>query len=102
MSLVMAIANQNGIVVSADKRLTCKTIDSNTGFAAKTQFFDTEQKMFVTKSGHIIAHTGESVLSDGRLIEDAIKTTVQKTNNLNLCVRDELLYVKMSFLLLLD
>lgn len=94
MSLVMVIANQNGIVVSADKRLTCKTIDSNTGLAAKTQFFDTEQKMFVTKSGHVIAHTGESVLSDGRLIEDAIKTTVQKTNNLNLCVRDELLYVK--------
>ena len=38
--------------------------------------------------------TQESVLSDGRLIEDAIKATVQKTNNLNLCVRDELLYIK--------
>nr|DAO18519.1 MAG TPA: Proteasome subunit alpha type-2 [Caudoviricetes sp.] len=94
MSLVMAIANKNGIVISADKRLTCKTIDSNTGLIVKTQFFDTEQKMFVTKSGHVIAHTGESVLSDGRFIEDAIKITIQKTNNLNLCVRDELLYIK--------
>lgn len=90
----MAIANKNGIVVSADKRLTYKTIDLNTGLVTKIQFFDTEQKMFITKAGHVVAYTGESVLSDGRFIEDAIKMTVQKTNNLNLCVRDELLYIK--------
>ena len=34
------------------------------------------------------------MLSDGRFIEDAIKDIAQKTNSLNLCVRDELLYIK--------
>lgn len=61
----MAIANKNGIVVSADKRLTYKTTDLNTGLVTKIQFFDTEQKMFITKAGHVVAYTGESVLSDG-------------------------------------
>lgn len=94
MSLVMVIVCTDGIVVSADKRLTCKTIDLNTELVTKTQFFDTGLKIFITKTGHVIAHTGESVLSDGRFIEDAIKDTAQKTNSLNLCVRDELLYIK--------
>lgn len=94
MSLVMAIVCADGIVVSADKRLTCKTIDLNTELVTKTRFFDTGLKIFITKTGHVIAHTGESVLSDGRFIEDAIKDTAQKTNSLNLCVRDELLYIK--------
>ena len=34
------------------------------------------------------------MLSDGRFIEDAIKDIAQKINSLNLCVRDELLYIK--------
>lgn len=94
MSLVMAISNCNGIVISADKRLTCRTIDPNTGFATSVKYFDTEQKVFTTKSGHAIAFTGESMLSNGKFTAEAIKEVIQNIEDHNLSVYDELVFIR--------
>lgn len=98
MSLVMAISNCNGIVISADKRLTCRTIDPNTGLATSVKYFDTEQKVFTTKSGHAIAFTGESMLSNGQFTSEAIKEVIENTGDHNLSVYDELTFIKEKLL----
>lgn len=94
MSLVMAIANRNGIVISADKRLTCRSVDPNTGLVKAIKYFDTEQKVFPTKSKHAIAFTGESMLSNGQFTSEAIKEAIRKIENKNLNVYDELYFIK--------
>lgn len=98
MSLVMAISNRNGIVISADKRLTCRTIDPNTGLATSVKYFDTEQKVFTTKSGHAIAFTGESMLSNGQFTSEAIEEVIENTGDHNLSVYDELTFIKEKLL----
>lgn len=98
MSLVMAISNRNGIVISADKRLTCRTINPNTGLATSVKYFDTEQKVFTTKSGHAIAFTGESMLSNGQFTSEAIEEVIENTGDYNLSVYDELAFIKEKLL----
>lgn len=89
MSLAMVLANQYGIVMSADKRMTLapKTSDGQTFLYPSLNH---QQKLFMTKSGHGIAFTGTLTLDDGTATAVVIKNAIAKYNSPRTSVLDEL------------
>lgn len=89
MSLAMVLANQYGIVMSADKRMTLapKTSDGQTLLYPSLNY---QQKLFMTKSGHGIAFTGTLTLDDGTATAVVIKNAIAKYNNSRTSVLDEI------------
>lgn len=89
MSLAMVLANQYGIVMSADKRMTLapKTSDGQTFLYPSLNH---QQKLFMTKSGHGIAFTGTLTLDDGTATAVVIRNAIAKYNSPRTSVLDEL------------
>lgn len=89
MSLAMVLANQYGIVMSADKRMTLapKTSDGQTFLYPSLNH---QQKLFMTKSGHGIAFTGTLILDDGTATAVVIKNAIAKYNSPRTSVLDEI------------
>ncbi len=95
MSLVMAIANKEGIVVSADRRLT------------KTRFYKDHEnivthknhyrKLFVTNRGHAIASTGTAIFQDGTSAKDIICKAIKTLNSKPLSIDKEFRFLKREF-----
>lgn len=73
MSLVMAIANKEGIVVSADWRLIRHRTDNP--FIAMPS--DHSQKAYITKTNHVVAFTGDARLDTGEFLNDVILHTLK-------------------------
>lgn len=94
MSLAMVLANQYGIVMSADKRMTLtpKTSDGQTFLYPSLNH---QQKLFMTKSGHGIAFTGTLTLDDGTATAVVIKDAIARYSNPRTSVLDELKNLKM-------
>lgn len=92
MSLVMAIANQNGIVVSADRRLT------ETHFYKNHENIVTHKnhyrKLFVTNRGHAIASTGTAIFQDGTSVKDIICKAIEMLNQKPLSIDEEFRFLK--------
>lgn len=92
MSLVMAIANQNGIVVSADRRLT------ETHFYKDHENIVTHKnhyrKLFVTNRGHAIASTGTAIFQDGTSVKDIICKAIETLNSKPLSIDEEFRFLK--------
>ena len=65
MSLAITLANQYGIVMSADRRLTTTVTDEKTKENESFILTEHEQKIFLTNSGHGITYTGASSLENG-------------------------------------
>lgn len=76
MSLVMAIANKEGIVVSADWRLI-RHITDNPFIAMPS---DHSQKAYITKTNHVVAFTGDARLDTGEFLNDVILHTLKITS----------------------
>lgn len=92
MSLVMAIANQNGIVVSADRRLT------ETHFYKNHENIVTHKnhyrKLFVTNRGHAIASTGTAIFQDSTSVKDIICKAIEMLNQKPLSIDKEFRFLK--------
>lgn len=92
MSLVMALANKEGIVVSADRRLT------ETHFYKDHENIVTHKnhcrKLFVTNRGHAIASTGTAVFRDGTSVKDIICKAIETLNSKPLSIDKEFRFLK--------
>ena len=86
MSLVMAIANKEGIVVSADWRLIRHRIDNP--FIAMPS--DHSQKAYITNTNHVIAFTGDARLDTGEFLNDVILHTLKITSAQKMPIQEEL------------
>lgn len=95
MSLAIALANQYGIVLSADRRLTTTLIGSQEGETKSFVLTDHEQKIFLTKAGHGITYTGSSSLENGDRTSCLIRRTIAQLDE-NLSIKDELLTIKQK------
>lgn len=94
MSLILAMSNSKGIVVTGDNRteFKYKKIDPNEpDFACHTDF---EQKIYMTKKGHVIAFAGNAILDDKTKSSDAIYELIKRINHSKLSIRQELEFVK--------
>lgn len=86
MSLVMAIANKNGIVVSGDWRLTRHRIDN----PSITMPSDHSQKAYITNTNHVVAFTGDARLDTGEFLNDVILHTLKITSAQKMPIQEEL------------
>lgn len=89
MSLVMAISNCNGIVISADRRVTRDPVDGNSSLLLT----DNERKLFVTKSGHAIATVGSGVLKNMKSSSCLIKEVIDEMPS-GMLIGDELITIR--------
>ena len=87
MSLVMAIANKEGIVITADRRLTETHFykDHESIITNKNHY----RKLFVTNRGHAIASTGTAIFQDGMSVKDIICKAIDVFNSESLPIDKE-------------
>ena len=78
MSLVMAIANSNGIAISGDRRASTSWYDPDTNKITYTHHSDRTQKVFRTDSNHGIAFCGFAKLDNGETASDVICDVIQQ------------------------
>lgn len=101
MSLVLALANQYGVVMSADRRTTTKTFNRDDELT-EIDFSDYTRKIFITKLNHGIAKTGTELLKNNTpatiVIQDAIRNMPDDITD----VVDELNYIKSKLQPLLE
>ena len=101
MSLVLALANQYGVVMSADRRTTTKTFNRDDELT-EIDFSDYTKKIFITKLNHGIAKTGTELLKNNTpatiVIQDAIRNMPDDITD----VVDELNYIKSKLQPLLE
>ena len=93
MSLAITLANQYGIVMSADRRITTTVTRSETNETESFVLTEHEQKLFLTKAGHGISYTGASSLAGGRRTACIIRKTLAQLEEC-LSLEDEILSVK--------
>ncbi len=93
MSLAMVLANQHGIVMSADKRLTLTVTNIKNNESDSFVATDNEQKIFVTKTGHGIAYVGNSVLKDNACTSEVILETIRNMPSTHTALKEEIRYV---------
>ena len=93
MSLAITLANQYGIVMSADRRITTAVTRSETNETESFVLTEHEQKLFLTKAGHGISYTGASSLAGGRRTACIIRKTLAQLEEC-LSLEDEILSVK--------
>lgn len=86
MSLVMAIANKEGIVVSADWRLILHRADNP--FIAMPS--DRSQKAYITNTNHVVTFTGDARLDTGEFLNDVILHTLKITSAQKMPIQEEL------------
>ena len=86
MSLVMAIANKQGIVVSADWRLILHRADNP--FIAMPS--DHSQKAYITNTNHVVTFTGDARLDTGEFLNDVILHTLKITSAQKMPIQEEL------------
>lgn len=98
MSLIMALANLNGIVISGDRRASTSWYDSKTHDITYEHFSDRTQKVFRTDSNHGIAFCGHAKLDNGETASDVICNAIQQFNNDNFTVTQEF-YILFKVLL---
>lgn len=96
MSLVMAIANQNGIVVSADRRLTETHFYKDHGSIVTHK--NHYRKLFVTNRGHAIASTGTAIFQDGTSVKDIICKAIDVFNSEPLSIDKEFQRLKRALI----
>lgn len=94
MSLVMALANSNGIVISADRRAIKTWKDNDTGDVLYSSYLDNAQKAFITENDHVIGFAGAGEIYEQVSMEDFIYQIVQELNKLNLPIFKEAEYIK--------
>ena len=82
----MAIANKEGIVVSADWRLIRHRIDNP--FIAMPS--DHSQKAYITNTNHVIAFAGDARLDTGEFLNDVILHTLKITSAQKMPIQEEL------------
>lgn len=82
----MAIANKEGIVVSADWRLIRHRIDNP--FIAMPS--DHSQKAYITNTNHVIAFTGDARPDTGEFLNDVILHTLKITSSQKMPLQEEL------------
>lgn len=96
MSLVMAIANKEGIVITADRRLT------ETHFYKDHESIVTHKnhyrKLFVTNRGHAIASTGTAIFQDGTPVKDIICKAIDIFNSESLSIDKEFRRLKRALI----
>lgn len=90
MSLALILANSNGIVMSADHRMT---FSAPCDIKASTAQYDNEQKLFLTKNNHGIAYTGDLGFADCNSVSSIIKYELSNIDNNISSVKDELIYI---------
>lgn len=90
MSLALILANSNGIVMSADHRIT---FPAPCDVKASTAQYNNEQKLFLTKNSHGIACTGDLGFADGNSVSAIIKYELANMDNFISSVKDELIYI---------
>lgn len=93
MSLAITLANQYGIVMSADRRLTTTVTRSKTGEMESFVLTEHEQKLFLTRAGHGISYTGASSLEEGKSTSCIIRKTLAQLDE-TLSLKDEILSIK--------
>lgn len=94
MSLVMAIANKNGIVVSGDRRLTIqKTYHGETEFT-NTYYNDRTQKIYISERGHVFGIAGCAISIDGRYIPDILPNIIRELDKESLTLKEELVIIQ--------
>lgn len=91
MSLTLTLSNPNGIVMSADRRITNMV---KCDIKSATSRYDSSQKLFLTKSGHGISYTGSMKLDDGMSVSAIIKYALDTLDSTSMSVKDELIYIK--------
>jgi hypothetical protein len=92
MSLVMAIANKNGIVVSGDWRLTVQYPSIP---ELDNRYPDTMQKIYKTKKGHVFGMAGAAYLADGTETGEALYNLVLELNKMKrMTIKDELIFIR--------
>lgn len=90
MSLALVLANSNGIVMSADRRIT---IPAPCDVKASTAQYDSQQKLFLTKNNHGIVCTGDLGFNDGNSVSAIIKYELENMDNSISSIKDELTYI---------
>lgn len=98
MSLIMALANRNGIAISGDRRASTSWYDPNTNKITYTYHSDRTQKVFRTDSNHGIAFCGYAKLDNGENASDVIYDVIQQFNRDNFTVTQEF-YILFKVLL---
>lgn len=93
MSLVMALSNSNGIVISADRRVTRDPSDGKSSLLLT----DNERKLFITKSGHAIANVGSLVLKNSKSSSSLILDIIEQLEP-TLTLSQELIIIKNKLL----
>lgn len=101
MSLVMAIANKNGIVVSGDRRAMRYWLVPETKEPIFVGAYDTYQKIYRTKSNHCIGVCGCGTLNNGKNTGDCIKQVTNIFDD-NFTVTQEAYVIVKSFAQFLD
>lgn len=82
----MAIANKEGIVVSADWRLILHRADNP--FIAMPS--DHSQKAYITNTNHVVTFTGDARLDTGEFLNDVILHTLKITSAQKMPIQEEL------------
>ena len=77
MSLVMAIANQNGIVVSGDWRAMKYWLQPDGGDPIFVRSIDRFQKIYRTKSNHCIGFCGHTKLDNGKELGEILQKIIE-------------------------
>ena len=98
MSLIMALANRNGIAISGDRRASTSWYDPNINKVTYTHHSDRTQKVFRTDSNHGIAFCGYAKLDNGEATSDVICDVIQQFNYNNFTVTQEF-YILFKVLL---
>lgn len=98
MSLIMALANRNGITISGDRRASTSLYDPNINKVTYTHHSDRTQKVFRTDSNHGIAFCGYAKLDNGETTSGVICDVIQQFNYNNFTVTQEF-YILFKVLL---
>ena len=77
MSLVMAIANQNGVVVSGDWRAMKYWLQPDGGDPIFVRSIDRFQKIYRTKSNHCIGFCGHTKLDNGKELGEILQKIIE-------------------------
>ena len=94
MSLVMAIANKNGIVVSGDWRLTIKRLNRITNKCTSANYDDSAQKIFMAENGHVFGLTGQAGTPGWKYTDDLLYELVKDIHEAHLTLEQELTYIR--------
>lgn len=96
MSLIMALANQSGIVVSADRLSVRKYYDKNENHLIDVPVHGItgHQKAFILENDHVIAFAGAGEVYGKVSTEDFMYQIARELDNLNLPIYKEAEYIR--------